>query len=168
MATARKIRSEAMSVKDDRSWPRSISAGFLAGLLGGELFLAVGFLKTGADLFVTTPSRWDAVFVVVRSVGIYGLIFAVLGAGLTVASRAARLPVFEGQITVPPRPSEDRPKEPGAELEDARAAGLDADVVDPPARVGDRSVRCDGSRLVGALFLFPPEPATPKPDTLAP
>ncbi len=83
-----------MSVKGDRSWPRSISAGFLAGLLGGELFLAIGVLKTGADLFVTSPSRWDAVYVVVRSVGIYGLIFAVPGAGLAVILRAARLPVF--------------------------------------------------------------------------
>ncbi len=86
-----------MSVKDDRSWPRSISAGFLAGLAGGELFSVAGLLKTGADLFVTSPSRQDAVFVVIRSVGIYGLIFALAGAGLAVSLRAVgrgRLPVF--------------------------------------------------------------------------
>lgn len=61
------------------------AAGLLAGLLGGEAFLALGLVRNGADLFVTTPSGYMAFGLLVRSVGLYGLLFALAGLALAAA-----------------------------------------------------------------------------------
>ena len=72
-------------------WRSSLFSGFLAGFLTGEIFLGVGLLRTGGDLLALCPTREHAVWLVVRSAGIYGLMFAALGLALAAVVRLASL-----------------------------------------------------------------------------
>lgn len=60
----------------------AVAAGFLAGLAGGELFLIAGLLRHGGDLLVSSPTAALAVWIGVRSAGLYGLLGGVAGAVL--------------------------------------------------------------------------------------
>jgi predicted AlkP superfamily phosphohydrolase/phosphomutase len=62
--------------------PTALAAGFLAGLAGGELFLTAGLLRHGGDLFVTSPTAGLALWIVVRSAGLFGLLGGGAGAVL--------------------------------------------------------------------------------------
>ncbi len=70
---------------EEKPWKSSCAAGLLAGLLGGEAFLALGLVRNGADLLVSSPSRELAFALIVRSAGLYGLLFAVAGLALAAA-----------------------------------------------------------------------------------
>ncbi len=91
---------ETMDDQRQRSGRGSLAAGFLAGFLGGELFLAAGLARHPGELFATSPTPAFAVWVLLRSVALYGLLFAapglVLGAlaHLAAALRRRPLPVF--------------------------------------------------------------------------
>ncbi|MCP3957211.1 MAG: hypothetical protein GY719_05105 [bacterium] len=69
------------TVDRERGFLASLGTGFLAGCLGGWLFLAVALLRDGADFLVYWPTRAFAVWLIVRSVGLYALLFG--AAGLT-------------------------------------------------------------------------------------
>jgi len=53
--------------------------------------LGVGLLRTGADLLALCPTREHAVWLIVRSAGIYGLLFATLGLALAAVLRLASI-----------------------------------------------------------------------------
>lgn len=60
-------------------WIDVVLAGLGAGALCGLLFAALSLQRVGADLFVTAPNRTFAVALILRSLGTYGLLFAIAG-----------------------------------------------------------------------------------------
>ena len=65
----------------ERATPTSAhAAGYLAGLLSGELFLLLGLLRHGADLMTMSPSASHTAWVLLNSLAIYGLLGGVAGA----------------------------------------------------------------------------------------
>ena len=68
-------------------WRPALSSGFLAGFLGGELFLAAGLLRHPGEPFSTSPTQAFALWVLLRSVAFYGLFFGTLGLALGALSR---------------------------------------------------------------------------------
>jgi predicted AlkP superfamily phosphohydrolase/phosphomutase len=60
-------------------WPGSLAAGFAAGFLGGEAFLACGLVRDAGDVFVVNPTPGFAVWVLLRSITLYGLLFGGVG-----------------------------------------------------------------------------------------
>lgn len=58
-----------------------LRAGLLAGAICGVLFFVLSLLRVGSDLFVTAPDGRFAMALILRSLGTYGLLFA-LGGGL--------------------------------------------------------------------------------------
>ena len=81
-----------MDDQRQRSVGESLAAGFLAGFLGGELFLAAGLLRHPGELFATSPTPAFALWVLLRSIALYGLLFGALGLALGgLAHRVAAL-----------------------------------------------------------------------------
>ncbi len=65
-------------------WPDSIAAGFLAGVLGGLVFLTVGLVRDGSDFVAYWPAAAFAWSLIVRSAAAYGLLSG--AAGLVLAA----------------------------------------------------------------------------------
>ncbi len=61
------------------NWLDSLAAGLIAGGLGGCLFLAVGLALRGADIMAYWPTTGYTGWLIVSSVGRYGLLFGSLG-----------------------------------------------------------------------------------------
>ena len=79
------------------SLPDSLAAGFLAGALGGLVFLAVGLARDGADFLAYWPTAAFALWLFARSVAVYGLVFGaaglVMACALHLVLRHGRAPI---------------------------------------------------------------------------
>ncbi len=64
---------------ETRRWSDSLAAGLLGGAAGGLLFLAAGLARDGADFVAYWPSAGFALWLIVRSVAVYALVFGVAG-----------------------------------------------------------------------------------------
>ncbi len=63
-------------------WSDSLAAGFLAGALAGLAVLGWGFARQAADFLAYWPSPALAGWLIVRSLGLYPLLFGAAGLGL--------------------------------------------------------------------------------------
>ncbi len=60
-------------------WTQSTTAGFVAGVLSGELFLAAGLIRDAGDVFVVSPTPAFAFWIIMRSIALYGLLWGGFG-----------------------------------------------------------------------------------------
>ncbi len=79
---------------------RPLALAFVSGVVGGELFLALALARQGSDLLTTSPTSAFASWVVVRSIGLYGLLFGILGLLLGACVVALRPLVHVSSATV--------------------------------------------------------------------
>lgn len=66
------------------TWVDALAEGSIAGMVGGEVFLLVGALITGAEDLGFSPTVGHAVLLVLRSIALYGLLGA--GCGLLIGA----------------------------------------------------------------------------------
>ncbi|MEE8524406.1 MAG: alkaline phosphatase family protein [Thermoanaerobaculia bacterium] len=90
------------AVPESVTWPRSVAAGFVAGVLGGELFLAAGLIRDAGDFVTISPTPAFAFWVLMRSIALYGLLFGgfglIVGGVLHLLRRRAVFPLVSGAV----------------------------------------------------------------------